>query len=272
MKKVKEKTWYEIEPIVVATPDGTKVVTSLYCNGFEPTLHLFFKNNENTLYDIECTFDHAFRLVSGEWVCAEDIEPHHELDNGYKLLYYKVCENPSMTFDISVPSENCYILESGIVSHNTALLMGGISEGINPDPAMTYNQLTAAGEVLRINPVLLQLMKDKGCYSEKNTQKIIAANGSVQGHEIDFLTEKEKTVFKTAFEINQKDIIRLASARARFIDQWQSLNLFFASDESPVWIAEVHKQAFLDENILGLYYIYTQSGVKGSKGGCEACQ
>lgn len=155
---------------------------------------------------------------------------------------------------------------------STALLVGGISEGINPDPAMTYNQLTAAGEVLRINPVLLQLMKDKGCYSEKNTQKIIAANGSVQGDEIDFLTEEEKTVFKTAFEINQKDIIRLASARARFIDQWQSLNLFFASDESPAWIAEVHKQAFLDENILGLYYIYTQSGVKGSKGGCEACQ
>lgn len=163
-------------------------------------------------------------------------------------------------------------LITNMPTKSTALLVGGISEGINPDPAMTYNQLTVAGEVLRINPVLLQLMKDKGCYSEKNIQKIIAANGSVQGTEIDFLTDEEKAVFKTAFEINQKDILRLASARARFIDQWQSLNLFFASDESPAWIAEVHKQAFLDDNILGLYYIYTQSGVKGSKGDCEACQ
>ena len=162
-------------------------------------------------------------------------------------------------------------LITNMPTKSTALLMGGISEGINPDPAMTYNQLTAAGEIPRINPVLLQRMKDKGCYSEKNIQKIIAANGSVQGDDIDFLTDEEKEVFKTAFELNQKDILRLSSARANYIDQWQSLNLFFAADEDPAWIAEVHKQAFLDEKCLGLYYIYAQSGVKGSKGDCEAC-
>jgi ribonucleoside-diphosphate reductase alpha chain len=89
---------------------------------------------------------------------------------------------------------------------------------------------------------------------------------------VEWLTDDEKQVFKTAFEINQKAVLRLASARSRYIDQWQSLNLFFAADEDPAWIAEVHAEAFRDPNILALYYIYTQAGVQASKGECEACQ
>lgn len=153
---------------------------------------------------------------------------------------------------------------------STALLMGGVSEGINPDPAMSFTQQTAAGDVDRINPILLDLMKRKGVYSKKNIADITAKQGSVQ--HVDWLEPSEKAVFKTAFEINQKAILRMASARGNFIDQWQSLNLFFAADEDPAWIAEVHGDAFRDPNILGLYYIYTQAGVQASKGECEACQ
>lgn len=153
---------------------------------------------------------------------------------------------------------------------STALLMGGISEGINPDPAMSYTQLTSAGEVDRINPVLLELMKKKGVYTKKHVQEITDKQGSVQ--HVNWLTPEEKEIFKTAFEINQKAVLRLAAARSRYIDQWQSLNLFFAADESPEWITEVHKEAFLNPDILALYYIYTQAGVQASKGECEACQ
>lgn len=153
---------------------------------------------------------------------------------------------------------------------STALLMGGISEGINPDPAMTFVQATAAGEMDRVNPVLLDLMKKKGVYNKKNIQSITDKMGSVQ--HVDWLSLEEKAVFKTAFEINQKAVLRLASARARYIDQWQSLNLFFAADEDPAWIAEVHREAFEDPNILALYYVYTQAGVQAAKGECEACQ
>lgn len=154
---------------------------------------------------------------------------------------------------------------------STALLMGGISEGINPDPAMSYTQMTAAGEVDRLNPVLLDLMKRKGVYTKKHIQEITDKQGSVQ--HVSWLTAEEKEIFKTAFEINQKAVLRLASARSRYIDQWQSLNLFFAADEDPAWIAEVHSEAFRDPDILALYYIYTQAGVQASKGdNCEACQ
>lgn len=152
---------------------------------------------------------------------------------------------------------------------STALLMGGVSEGIGPDPAMSYTQMTSAGEVDRTNPTLLALMKAKGVHTKKHIQEITDAQGSVQ--KVTWLTEQEKEVFKTAFEINQKAVLRLASARARFIDQWQSLNLFFSADEDPGWIAEVHQEGFTDPNILALYYVYTQAGVQASKGECDAC-
>lgn len=152
---------------------------------------------------------------------------------------------------------------------STALLMGGISEGINPDPAMTYTQTTAAGEIDRVNPILLNIMKERGVYNKKTIKSITEKQGSVQ--HVDWLTDLEKMVFKTAFEINQKVVLRLASSRGKYICQWQSLNLFFGAEEDPNWIREVHEEAFLDENILGLYYIYTQAGVQASKGECESC-
>lgn len=153
----------------------------------------------------------------------------------------------------------------------SSLIMGGISEGINPDPSMTFTQTTSAGEIDRVNPTLLKVMKEKGVYTKKHIQEIVDAQGSVQG--VSWLTEDEKLVFKTAFEMNMHNILRLASSRSRYIDQGQSLNFFFSADEKPEVIARVHKAAFLDENVLGAYYIYTQAGVQASKESeCLACQ
>lgn len=152
---------------------------------------------------------------------------------------------------------------------STALIMGGVSEGINPDPAMTYTQITAAGEVERINPVLLDLMKRKGIYTEDKIQEVVDAFGSVQ--EVEWLTDEEKLVFKTAFEINQEVVLRLASQRQQYIDQGQSLNLFFSEETPEEEISRIHKLAFEDENILSLYYCYSKAGVPASKGDCQAC-
>lgn len=152
---------------------------------------------------------------------------------------------------------------------STALLMGGVSEGINPDPAMTYTFSGAGGEVQRINPVLLDLMKQKGIADKRHINAVIDARGSVQG--VDWLTDDEKKVFKTAFEINPEVVLRLAAQRQKYIDQGQSLNLFFSAEEDPKYIAKIHQIAFRDPNILALYYCYSKSGVVASKD-CEACQ
>ena len=153
---------------------------------------------------------------------------------------------------------------------STALLMGGVSEGINPDPAMVFTQSTAGGEVDRINPVFLEVMKSKGKFDKKTIKSIVEKNGSVQ--HLDWLSDEEKLTFRTAFEIDQKAVLRLASTRATHIDQGQSLNLFFAADEDEEYISEVHQQAFMDENIKSLYYIYTLAGVQAAKNECLACQ
>lgn len=166
---------------------------------------------------------------------------------------------------------NCSLLAVA-PTKSTSLIMGGVSEGINPDPAMVYTQDTAGGEVLRTNPVLLGIMKDRKVYNRKVLQELTDSFGSVQG--VDWLSDEEKQVFKTAFEIDQNVVVRLASQRGAYIDQWQSLNLFFSAEEDPAVIVDVHRTAFNDPRILGLYYVYSKSGVAASKDRtdyCEAC-
>jgi ribonucleoside-diphosphate reductase alpha chain len=153
---------------------------------------------------------------------------------------------------------------------STALLMGGVSEGINPQPAFTFTQTTAAGNVDRIDPVLLDIVKERCEDVEAAIKEVNDKFGSVQ--HVSWLTEEEKEVFKTAFEIDQKWVLRHAAVRSKYIDQWQSVNLFFSADESEATISEVHKEAFQDERIIGLYYMHTLAGVKGSTGECEVCQ
>lgn len=153
---------------------------------------------------------------------------------------------------------------------SSSLIMGGVSEGINPDVAMTFTQTTSAGEIDRVNPVLLEIMKERGVYTKKHIQEITDDNGSVRN--VSWLSDEEKKVYKTAFEMDMKNILRLASTRQKYIDQMQSLNLYFSGDEDEAYIGEVHKEAFLDPNILSLYYCYSRRGVAASKDSCEACQ
>ena len=152
---------------------------------------------------------------------------------------------------------------------STALIYGGISEGINPDVAMSFTQLTAAGEVDRVNPTLLSLIKSKGLDVEKCIADTVKSQGSVQ--HVEWLTAEEKEVFRTAFEINQRDILRLAATRQRYIDQGQSTNLFFAGNADEELISEIHQEAFENENILSLYYIYSSRGVVSSNNECTSC-
>ena len=152
---------------------------------------------------------------------------------------------------------------------SSALICGSVSQGIEPIYKNAYVQNTSAGKVDRVNSTLLNLMKEREVYSTETVQDIIKNNGSVQ--HVEWLSDHEKDVFKTAFEISQFQIIKLASGRQRYIDQAQSINLFFSADESEEYISEVHKVAFLDPYIKSLYYIRSESGVSTNKDECIAC-
>lgn len=151
-----------------------------------------------------------------------------------------------------------------------SLVVGSVSQGIEPIYKNVYIQNTAAGKMNRVNPTLLRLMKDKGVYSDDTLKDIIDHNGSVQ--HVDWLTDSEKEVFLTAFELPQTQIIRLASARQKYIDQAQSINLFFSADEDEEYISEVHKMAFKDPYVKSLYYIRSENGVNVNKSECQSCQ
>lgn len=155
---------------------------------------------------------------------------------------------------------------------STAEIMAGASEGIGLDVAMVYTKQTAGGEVFRINKVLLNLMKERGMYTPEVIERIARAKGSVQKET--WLTDHERKVFRTAFEIDQHWVIRLAANRQRFIDQQQSINLYFTSNDSEEYIGEVHRAAILNENILSLYYIYSMRGAGDITRdlSCENCQ
>lgn len=154
---------------------------------------------------------------------------------------------------------------------STATICGGVSNGIEPVVANVYNQGSAAGEIERINPVLLSIMKERGVYSEDTIWDMINHQGSVQ--HVDWLNDDEKRVFRTAFEIDQFVLLRLASNRQRYIDQGQSLNLFFAAGEDPKYISKVHRAAAEDPRIKALYYMRSQAGVQASKDeSCIACE
>lgn len=152
---------------------------------------------------------------------------------------------------------------------SSSILCGSVSQGIEPIVANAFNQKTSAGEMTRMNPTLVDLLKSKGCYSEE-LMKNLAKNheGSVQ--HLDILTDEEKEVFKTAYEIDQYWILKLAEDRQDFIDQGQSLNFFFPEDET--YIADVHKQVLLSPVLKGAYYMRSLRGVKASTGECFACQ
>lgn len=153
---------------------------------------------------------------------------------------------------------------------SSALICGGVSQGIEPIVANLFNQPTSAGEIYRVNPVFLQLAKERGRWSEALVSELVAAEGSVQ--KLDWLTHHEKEVFKTAYEIDQSAIIRLAAARQPYIDQAQSINLFFDADEDEEYISQVHKEAFINPWIKSLYYMRTKAGVQASKNECRACE
>lgn len=155
---------------------------------------------------------------------------------------------------------------------STAEIMAGASEGIGLDMAMAFTKQSAGGEFFRINKVLVEIMKERGVFSDEEIRKIAESKGTVQN--VEWLTEHEKAVFRTAFEIPMEAHLELCSQRQQYIDQAQSINLYFTGSDSEEYISKIHRMAFADENILSLYYIYSMrnSGHITRMEGCEACQ
>ena len=140
---------------------------------------------------------------------------------------------------------------------SSSIIMGNTSPSIEPFRANAYRQDTLSGAHLNKNKYLNALVKEKIESGETKLDydevwsSIIANDGSVQ--HLRFLTDDEKEVFKTAMEIDQRWVIEHASDRQVFVDQAQSLNLFFRPDVNIMYLHAVHFLAW-KKGLKTLYY------------------
>ena len=132
-----------------------------------------------------------------------------------------------------------------------SIICGGSSPGIEPIAANVYAHKTLSGTFTVRNRHLKVLLQEKNQDNEEVWLSILSNGGSVQ--HLDFLSEQEKDVYKTAFEIDQRWLIDLAGDRSEMIDQAQSLNVFLPADSDKAYLHEVHYSAW-KKGVKSLYY------------------
>ena len=149
-----------------------------------------------------------------------------------------------------------------------SIICGGTSACIEPIPANIYTHKTLSGSFSIRNPHLEALLVDKAKNSDNIWNSILERGGSVQ--HLDFLTQDEKDVFKTSFEIDQRWLLELAADRTPYIDQAASLNLFIPADVEKWDLLMLHYRAW-ELGIKSLYYLRSKSVQRaGFAGGVEA--
>lgn len=131
-----------------------------------------------------------------------------------------------------------------------------VSPSIEPWKANAFAARDRAGTHLKKNKYLEVVLEKYGQNTDEVWSDIIVSEGSVQ--HLDFLSEREKAIFKTAIELDMKWVVYHAAERQRFICQSQSLNLFFPAGADRDYLNSVHLQAW-QQGVKSLYYLRTEA-------------
>ncbi len=137
-----------------------------------------------------------------------------------------------------------------------SIICGGSSPGIEPIAANAYTHKTLSGSFPVKNKYLMAILDEKGQNTDDVWSSIFTNEGSVQ--HLDFLSDDEKDVFKTAFEIDQAWLIEHAGDRAQFICQAQSLNVFLPANVHKKELHDIHMSAW-KKGVKSLYYCRSKS-------------
>ena len=143
-----------------------------------------------------------------------------------------------------------------------SIICGGASPGVEPNLANYYTHKTLSGSFGVKNKYLVTLLKAYGMDTAEVWSSIAMNEGSVQ--HLDFLSDQEREVFKTAFEIDQMDVVKQAADRAPMIDQAQSVNLFLPPDVSKTLLHQLHFSAW-EKGLKTLYYCRSRSMKRAEK-------
>ncbi len=137
-----------------------------------------------------------------------------------------------------------------------SIICGGASPGIEPNAANAYTHKTLSGSFAVKNAYLEKLLNEKGMNTEDVWSAIFTDEGSVQN--LDFLSQDEKDVFKTAFEMDQRWLIEHAADRTPFVCQAQSLNIFIPANVHKKDLHGIHFDAW-KKGVKSLYYCRSKS-------------
>jgi len=137
-----------------------------------------------------------------------------------------------------------------------SIICGGTSPGIEPYLSNAYTHKTLSGTFFIRNPFLEKCLEEKGENTDETWSSIVQNEGSVQHLEV--LSDYEKSVFKTAFEIDQRWLIDLAAERQPYICQSQSLNIFLPSTIQKSVLHDIHYRGW-KKKVKGFYYLRSRS-------------
>jgi ribonucleoside-diphosphate reductase alpha chain len=150
-----------------------------------------------------------------------------------------------------------------------SIICGNSSPGIEPFAANSFTQKTLSGSFTVKNKNLTKLLEKHGFNNNQVWSSISTHEGSVQ--HLNFLSDHEKDVFKTAYEIDQHWLIDLAADRTPYISQAQSLNIFIAGNVSKQYLHDIHFRAW-KKGVKSLYYARSTSIQRADKVSHNAIQ
>ena len=139
---------------------------------------------------------------------------------------------------------------------SSSIICGNTSPSIEPYRANAFTQKTKSGSYLMKNKFLEEVLEKYNQNTDATWTSIITNKGSCQ--HLDFLTDEEREVFKTAVEINQAWVVEHASMRQQYICQSQSVNLFFPPDVNKADLHNIHMLAWA-KNMKTLYYLRSEA-------------
>jgi ribonucleoside-diphosphate reductase alpha chain len=137
-----------------------------------------------------------------------------------------------------------------------SIICGGASPGVEPVAANSYTHKTLSGSYNVRNKYLKKILEKYKKNNEEIWSSITTNQGSVS--HLGFLTDLEKDVFKTAFELDQKWIVDLGADRTPYISQAQSINIFLPADVHKRELHQIHFQAW-KKGLKSLYYCRSKS-------------
>ena len=144
---------------------------------------------------------------------------------------------------------------------STAQILGN-NECFEPYTSNIYTRRVLSGEFIIVNKHLLRDLVKLGIWNDSLKNKLMASNGSIQN--IDEIPENIKVLYKTAWEISQKEILDMAADRGAYIDQSQSLNIFM-ENANFAKLTSMHFYGWKAGLKTGMYYLRTKSATDAIK-------